>query len=169
MASSRIQRWALKLSAYQYSICYKSGKTLQNADALSRLPMSVTCNHDGLTGDIIHLMGHLASTISCANIQKWTNRDPVLSELKRHVLQGFHSTELDSSLVPYKSRVKELSVVDGCILWGARVVVPQQGRKAVLDELHETHSGCSKMKALARSYVWWPKMDSDIENMIKHC
>ena len=31
MASSRIQRWALKLSAYQYSICYKSGKTLQNA------------------------------------------------------------------------------------------------------------------------------------------
>ena len=170
MASSRIQRWALKLSAYQYSICYKSGKTLQNADALSRLrPMSVTCNHDGLTGDIIHLMDHLSSTISCANIQKWTNRDPVLSELKCHVLQGFPSTELDSSLVPYKSRVKELSVVDGCILWGARVVVPQQGRKAVLDELHETHPGCSKMKALARSYVWWPKMDSDIENMIKHC
>ena len=132
--------------------------------------MSVTCNHDGLTGDIIHLMDHLSSTtISCANIQKWTNRDPVLSEVKRHVLQGFPSTELDSSLVPYKSRVKELSVVNGCILWGARVVVPQQGRKAVLDELHETNPGCSKMKALARSYVWWPKMDSDIENMIKHC
>ena len=62
MASSRIQRWALKLSAYQYSICYKSGKTLQNADALSRLPMSVTCNHDGLTGDIIYLMDYLSST-----------------------------------------------------------------------------------------------------------
>ena len=46
--------------------------------------MSVTCNHDGLTGDIINLMDHLSSaTISCANIQKWTFRDPVLSEVKR--------------------------------------------------------------------------------------
>ena len=35
LASSRIQRWALTLSAYHYSIRYKAGKTLGNADALS--------------------------------------------------------------------------------------------------------------------------------------
>ena len=29
--------------------------------------------------------------------------------------------------------------------------------------LHEGHPGISKMKALARSYVRWPKIDSDIE------
>ena len=37
-ALSRIQRWALTLSAYQYTIRHKSGTTLSNADALSRLP-----------------------------------------------------------------------------------------------------------------------------------
>ena len=42
MASSRLQRWALIFSAYHYSICYKSGKDLSNADALSRLPRPVT-------------------------------------------------------------------------------------------------------------------------------
>ena len=35
LASARIQRWALTLSAYHYSIRYKAGKTLCNADALS--------------------------------------------------------------------------------------------------------------------------------------
>ena len=54
------------------------------------------------------------------------------------------------------------------VLWGSRVVLPQ-GRAAVLGELHETHPGCSKMKALARSYIWWPKVDQEIEDMVKRC
>ena len=38
-----------------------------------------------------------------------------------------------------------------------------------MDELHETHHGCTRMKALARSYTWWPKMDQDIEELVKKC
>ena len=44
-----------------------------------------------------------------------------------------------------------------------------QGQAVVLEELHETHPGCTKMKALARSYIWWPKMDRDIEDLVKKC
>jgi len=35
-------------------------------------------------------------------------------------------------------------LIDGCILWGTRVFVPPQGRKSVLQELHDTHLGASK-------------------------
>ena len=35
MASSRVKRWALTLSAYDYTIQHRSGKKLANADALS--------------------------------------------------------------------------------------------------------------------------------------
>ena len=39
MASGHIQRWALILGGYDYTIQYKEGKNMANADALSRLPL----------------------------------------------------------------------------------------------------------------------------------
>ena len=73
MASGRIQRWALTLSAYQYSIRYKPGAKLSNADALSRLPRPVTTSSDMIPGDIIHLVNHLSGTsVNVECIKRWT-------------------------------------------------------------------------------------------------
>ena len=169
-ASSRIQRWALTLSAYHYTIRHKPGTTLSNADALSRLPRPTTTSADCLPGDLVHLIDHLSATpVNAANIKDWTAKDPLLSKVKRYIMVGWPDTQLEEEFKPYRSRWKELSTLDGCILWGSRVVIPPQGRKAVLEELHETHPGCSKMKALARSYIWWPKMDQEIESLVQKC
>ena len=42
------------------------------------------------------------------------------------------------------------------MMWGIRVVVPAKLQERVLLELHVGHPGASKMKAVARSYLWWP-------------
>ncbi len=55
MASSRIQRWALTLATYRYSIRYKAGKHLGNADALSRLPRPVTTSQEYTPADLTPL------------------------------------------------------------------------------------------------------------------
>ena len=39
MASTRLQRWAYTLGAYNYHICYKPGSSHSNADMLSRSPV----------------------------------------------------------------------------------------------------------------------------------
>ena len=47
--------------------------------------------------------------------------------------------------------------------------IPPQGREEVLNVLNESHPGIVRMKSLARSYVWWPKMDARLEEKVKSC
>ena len=63
----------------------------------------------------------------------------------------------------------ELSSYDDCILWGTRIVVPSQGREAVLQELHEGHPGITKMKSLSIMYVWWPGINADVVKSVRFC
>ena len=39
----------------------------------------------------------------------------------------------------------------------------------VLRELHIGHPEVSRIKMLARSVVWWPGIDVDIEEQVKNC
>ena len=47
------------------------------------------------------------------------------------------------------------------------MVVPTKLRQKVLNDLHRDHVDVVRMKAIARSYMRWPGMDADIENLAK--
>lgn len=47
--------------------------------------------------------------------------------------------------------------------------MPPQGRMAVLQELHKGHPGISKVKTLARMYLWWPGVNADSEKAVRQC
>ncbi|KAL5491807.1 hypothetical protein EMCRGX_G017171 [Ephydatia muelleri] len=158
MVSPRVQRWALTLSAFDYTISFRAGKLQGNADALSRLPLQHSPEEVPTPGDMILLLEALdlsEAPISAAAINKLTGKDPVLSRVRSVVQHGtWDSLCSDSVFQPYKLRRLELSVQDGCVLWGSRVVVPQVAREAVIKILHEAHPGISRMKSLARGIVW---------------
>ena len=117
-------------------------------------------------------MQHLNSTpVSTSNIRIWTEQDPILAKVKRWVLSGWPTQPADEreELRPYRQRRYELSVEEGCVLWGNRVVVPPKGRDKVLSMLHEAHPGIVRMKGFARGYVWWPGLDKQLEECVKKC
>ena len=39
----------------------------------------------------------------------------------------------------------------------------------MLQELHGGHCGITRMKSLARTVVWWPKLDKEIDVMVRSC
>ena len=123
-----------------------------------------------IPGETILLMEHLEGTpVHSGHIKEWTKRDPVLSQVLCYTLEGWPKTANSGELQPYYSKRTELSVEDGCVMWGTRVIVPPQGRSKVLTELHEAHPDESRMKALAQSYVWWPGLDQDVLKKVKDC
>ena len=54
--------------------------------------------------------------------------------------------------------------VPDCPLW-----MTKQDQQHVLRELHARHPGSSRMKTLARMYVWWFNMDKDIDQLVQKC
>ena len=169
MASPRLQRWILLLSGYEFEIKYRPGSH-NSADAMSRLPVPSKIQDPHVPGEIINLVEHLeGTTVTAKQIKLWTSRDVILAKVLNHVLYGWPEATQEDSLKPFFNRKEELSVQGGCLLWGSRVIVPTQGRSLVLQELHQSHPGVSRMKALARMFIWWPGLDKEIETTVKHC
>ena len=98
-----------------------------------------------------------------------TNKDPVISEVKRYVREGWPQHIDKPEVQEFKKYSSSLSVVDDCLINGNRVVIPEAMRKQILDILHLGHFGMQKMKQLARSAVYWPHIDSQIEDTCRCC
>ena len=64
---------------------------------------------------------------------------------------------------------QSLAIQEDCLFFGSRVVVPSVLRRRVLQLLHEGHPGATRMKRLARSYVYWTNITKDIEDYVKGC
>ena len=141
------------------------------ADALSRLPLPGHPQIIPELAEIVLLMNELSHSPTLAtDIRTWTSKDPTLSQVLRVTLRGWQEgIPKDPDLTPYYDRHHELSLVDGCILWGNRVVIPKPGREKVIEALHETHPGIIKMKSLAHNFVWWSKMDKELDLRVKSC
>ena len=121
MASGRIQRWALTLGGYDYSIRYREGKNMANADALSRLPLKTSPQSEVLKPpELVHLVEFLDSTpLSCTQIRVWTDHDPTLSRVRKWVQEGWPAqVNTDEHLQPYVRRKDELSTEGGVCVVG---------------------------------------------------
>lgn len=149
LAAARIQRWSLILAAYTYEIQYKPSEQHGNADALSRLPIP---DNSFPKPNAVFRVSYLDSLpLTAKDVAQETERDPILARVKQHMLSGWPKYVPDEALQPYMKRKFDLTVEDGCVHWGFRVVIPEKLQSRLLSELHDSHWGMVKIKSLSRS------------------
>ncbi|XP_055905089.1 uncharacterized protein K02A2.6-like [Eupeodes corollae] len=110
-----------------------------------------------------------ANILQSNDIAKMTSKDTTLQRVFSWTLKGWPAVLLEEEFRPFYQRRHEISVNKDCLLFGDRIIVPEAARNDLLKILHAGHPGVVRMKSLARSYIWWPKMDGDIEGMVKRC
>ncbi len=175
MAASRIQRWAIQLSGYQFDIKYRSTDKNGNADALSRLPMKTMDNYTSNSlfyneANSVNKMQIHNLPVTAKKIAQASKNDQTLSRVTHFVLNGWpEKNECPEKTLPYFNIKDELTVEEGCLLRGIRVIIPERHQSEILTDLHTNHPGIVRMKALARLHIWWPGMDSDIEMKVRKC
>ena len=62
----------------------------------------------------------------------------------------------------FQNHLEEFIIEQGCIL---QVVIPAKLRAVMLKKLQCSYIGIIKAKALARSFIWWPNIDHELNNM----
>lgn len=164
---SRIERWVLRLQAFDYRIVFMSGKH-NVADALSRLPVQEATPFDPSEEIFVREVAtHAASSsaLRWSDIKEGSQSDQEIQE----VLELLVSGETQKLPITYRVIASELCELEGVLLRGDRIVVPVSLRNRVLVTAHEGHPGITMMKNHLRSNVWWPKMDAHVEQFVKNC
>ena len=106
---------------FEYTLKFRNTTAYTNADALSRLPLPEVPTVTQTPPELVLLADHLAnSPVSARQIRDWTRRDPQLAPILQFVQQGWPSfcAEQDQ-LAPFFNKKTELSVHEGCLLWGS--------------------------------------------------
>lgn len=157
----RLVHYANFLAGFNYEIRLRRTTEHANADYLSRLQHTNKNERDStLTDDEAFYLNQIAEMpVSLQEIREATAKDPELQKLYIDIQSGKENT----------IRLHEFSLQNNCIFYGIRIVIPKILQPKILKELHTAHTGMVKMKALARSYVWWKNIDTDIENMVRKC
>lgn len=166
-APPRLQRMLLRIQPYDVTIHYRPGNELKLADGMSRLNPK-----PGGTIKVektIHAVKWSSEKID--RLRKLTSEDPELSILQSIILTGWpeQAQELPKAVRHFWSMKDHLSLENGTVIKGTRIMIPSQMQKEILDILHTSHQGIEKTRLLARTCVYWPNIDKDIMEMVQSC
>ena len=80
-----------------------------------------------------------------------------------------YKRDLSASPIPFFNFRDELTVQDGMILRGNRVVITTSLRTQMKNKVHAGHMGINSCPHRARDLIYWPGMSSDIRQFIETC
>ena len=177
---------------FKFNMIHVQGKINSGPDYMSRTGKtqgslqfaSVTCyigsednREDQSIDDSISMMlvGALQNdnklrTVTLDAVRDATKRDEILDKLQNILLESEGAEMLlPADLSDYNRYRDRLSVLDGCLMYGNRLVIPKELRHEVLSHLHSAHQGVEGMLSRAKQTVFWPGLYSDLEKLRARC
>ncbi|KAL5017541.1 hypothetical protein ScPMuIL_007130 [Solemya velum] len=167
----RIQRFRMRLARYHYEIKHVPGKFLYTADTLSRAPLqSMTPEEEDFESDVEAFVDSVETRLE--ELRKAIHEDSVLSVITKYCQEGWPGFEKPSINVvtrPYWQIREEITLCQGLLMRGNRLIIPTYLRAEILQRIHEGHQGIVKCCERARNSVWWPRINREIEDLVRNC
>ena len=101
-------------------------------------------------------------------VKDYSASDATLQKLIK-VITDKNWKNVNEALKPCKHLQEELTIVDGLVLRGDRLLMPEKLQQSVVDIAHSSQQGIVKTKALLCETLWFPGMDCKIEHTVTRC
>ena len=166
-ATPRMQRLLLPTIPYDMAVENIKGETNFIADCLSRAPVA----KDTIKLPILQV-NQITAHARCTQdridrLQQSTAKDDTLALLKHTVQHGWPQTITE--LHPYWTFREEISIEDGILLKGERIIIPAVDQPDILQQLHHGHLGLQKCLHRARVSVYWPNLTEHLKELVTNC
>ena len=99
------------------------------------------------------------------------SQDDCYRKLMETIEKGFPEVKIhvDEDLREYWDWRNDLSVENGVVMLGQRIVIPRILRRQILEQLHAAHQGQVRTLRRARQVVFWPGLTNDVRNVVVGC
>lgn len=168
-APPRLQRILLDVVRYAPNVVYRKGETMYIADTLSRDCFNDEPENEGEEFEILNLT--LISNQAENRLREVTHRDETLMLVSQYVNEGWPRSqdELPVSVKPYWTFRDEISMFNGLLYKGQKVIIPSADKAEIIQKLHAGHQGIQRTLAVARSNVFWLNMAKDLTDYVSRC
>ena len=188
-APKRLQHMLLRLQKYNLHVKYLPGSQMYIADMLSRAYLKTdNSQHESILeyqifqlsqeqllfqeiADINQLDYMRLSEGTHQQIKQCTIADPALQSLKNVIMTGWPLTkeEVLVCICEYWNYKEELTVQDGLLYKGMKVIVPASMRPQMIARAHSSHLGPDACVRRARDVLFWPSMADQIKDQVQNC
>ena len=188
-APKRLQRMLLRLQKYNLHVKYLPGSRMYTADMLSRAFLRVDhSKHENVPEYQIFQLSqdrHLFQEIADINqvdyirlsegthqqIKQCTVAVAALQSLMNTIMTGWPQTKDEVPVCnrEYWNYKEELTVQDGVLFKGMKVIIPTSMRSQMIARVHSNHLGPDACVHRARDMLFWPGMAGQIKDQVQRC
>ena len=186
-APKRLQRMLLRLQKFNLHVKYLPGSQMYIADMLSRAYLRVDHSKDENVpeyqifqlsqeqqlfqeiADINQVDYMRLSEGTHQQIKQCTVADAALQSLMNTIMTGWPQTKEEVPVCnhEYWNYKEELTVQDGVLFKGMKVIVPTPMRPQMIARVHSSHLGPDACVRRARDVLFWPGMVGQIKDQVQ--